>query len=102
MFDNLTFDAIIKLSKDCLIIKLLEGVFMKLRLDITGIDCPHCAKELEQLMADLDCIEDVAINFPLSKLIVVVDDDADEDEILAQLLSVAKKFEDNIAISFSD
>lgn len=75
---------------------------MKIRFDITGIDCAHCAKELESLLAKLEGIEDLAINFPLSKLIVVTADDTDEDELLDRLRIEACKFESGIVIDFSD
>ena len=36
---------------------------MKLRCDIKGLDCPHCALSLEKKIAALDGIKNANINF---------------------------------------
>ena len=53
---------------------------MKLRCDIKGLDCPHCALSLEKKIAALDGIKNANINFPLQSLVIEANDDLDEDK----------------------
>lgn len=75
---------------------------MKVRFDINGLDCPHCALELENKMKAADGIDDASINFAFKSLTVDVADDADEEAVLSQLQGIADNFEDGIAIDFRD
>lgn len=73
----------------------------KFRFTIEGLDCPHCALELEKNMKNHESFSDVSINFPLKTLIVVSHID-DEDEVLAICQKYANDFEDGITIEFKE
>lgn len=75
---------------------------MKVRCDIDGIDCPHCALELQTLIAKHDAISDANINFPLKSLVVEVSDDSDEEEILEIVQGIANKFDSNVCVELRD
>ena len=75
---------------------------MKVRCDINGLDCPHCALELSKLLAKEDAISSADINFPMKSLVMEVADDADEEQILELVQKVADNFEDGIEIDLRD
>ena len=75
---------------------------MRLRFDIKGIDCPHCALSLEKMMAKIEHVLEAKITFALSLLVVDVKDDVDEDILLEKLQHCADNFEDGISIDFRD
>ncbi|MCK0526044.1 MULTISPECIES: heavy-metal-associated domain-containing protein [unclassified Anaerobiospirillum] len=75
---------------------------MKVRCDINGLDCPHCALELSKLLAKEDAISSADINFPMKSLVMEVADDADEEQILELAQKVADNFEDGIEIDLRD
>lgn len=49
---------------------------MKVRCDINGLDCPHCAAKLEGLLKQHAEIDEASINFPMKSLVLDVADDA--------------------------
>ena len=73
---------------------------MKVRCDISGLDCPHYASKLEGLLKD--AFNDANLNFSMGSLVLDVNDDADEDAVVEQAQSVANGFEDGINISLRD
>ncbi len=73
---------------------------MKVRCDISGLDCPHCASKLEGLLKD--AFNDANLNFSMGSLVLDVNDDADEDAVVEHAQSVANSFEDGISISLRD
>lgn len=75
---------------------------MRLRFDIKGIDCPHCALTLEKMMGKLEHVLEAKITFALSLLVVDVDDSVDEDSLLQMLQNCADSFEDGISVDFRD
>lgn len=75
---------------------------MKVRCDINGIDCPHCALELQTLIAKHEAINDANINFPLKSLVMEVADDSDEEEILEIAQGIAAKFDSNVVVDLRD
>ena len=75
---------------------------MKVRCDIEGLDCPHCALTLSQMLAKDEAISAAEINFPMKSLVMEVADDADEEEILARAQKIANDFEDGIEIDLRD
>lgn len=75
---------------------------MKVRCDINGLDCPHCALELSKRLAKEDAISSADINFPMKSLVMEVADDADEEQILELAQKVADNFEDGIEIDLRD
>lgn len=75
---------------------------MKVRFDINGLDCPHCALKLQELMKKVEGVEDAVINFAFKSLIVEVPEDIDEDALLQRLQQTADDFEGGISIDFKD
>lgn len=75
---------------------------MKIRCDITGLDCPHCALKLSKLIAGHEQIDTADINFVMKSLVMEVADDADEDSIVAIAQEIADNFEDGIEIELRD
>lgn len=75
---------------------------MKVRCDINGLDCPHCALELQKRIAAHDSIDNADINFPMKSLVMDVADNADEDEIVAIAQGIANGFEDGVTIELRD
>lgn len=75
---------------------------MKVRCDIHGLDCPHCALKLQKLIAQEEQIQDAQINFPMHSLVLDVADDADEEAMVALAQKVADNFEDGISVELRD
>jgi hypothetical protein len=72
---------------------------MKVRMDIDGIDCPHCAAKLESLMQKE--FGDANLNFAMGSLVVDTTIE-DEEAVLEKALSIARNFEDGISIELRD
>ncbi|MBO8415055.1 MAG: cation transporter [Proteobacteria bacterium] len=75
---------------------------MKIRFDINGLDCPHCALKLQDMMNKLDIVNQADINFAFKSLVVDAADNTDEDALLAALQQTADGFEEGIKIDFRD
>lgn len=75
---------------------------MKVRCEIEGLDCPHCALKLQEMIAKADQIDSVVINFPLKSVVMEVSEDADEEEIVAIVQKIADDFSDGITIDLRD
>ena len=75
---------------------------MKVRCDINGLDCPHCALELQERLAKHDAINAADINFAMKSLVMEVADNADEESIVAEAQNIANNFEDGIEIELRD
>lgn len=75
---------------------------MKVRCDINGLDCPHCALELQKRIAAHESIANADINFPMKSLVMDVADDADEEAIVAIAQDIANDFEDGVTIELRD
>ncbi|MGN1281588.1 MAG: hypothetical protein ACI4UM_06755 [Succinivibrio sp.] len=73
---------------------------MKVRCDISGLDCPHCASKLEKMLKDR--FLDASINFSLGTLVLEVEDNVSEETALTDAQKVADDFEDGIAIELRD
>ena len=69
---------------------------MKCKYTITGLDCPNCAAKLEGMIAKLEGIESVKINFLTER--VTMESDLDADAALALAQSYAKKFSPSVQI----
>ena len=69
---------------------------MKMKLEITGLDCPNCAAKLAAMMEKLEGIDSAKINFLSEKL--TVESSLDEGELLTVLRKTAKAFESGITI----
>lgn len=73
---------------------------MKVRCDIEGLDCPHCAAKLETLIAK--AFDGANLNFSTGSLVIDTSDEADEDEVVEQAMKIAANFEDGITITLRD
>lgn len=73
---------------------------MRLRFDIKGIDCPHCALKLEKMIKDK--FENAVINFAASSLIIDANDSLLEDDVLKIASDIAVSFDSNVKISLRD
>ncbi len=69
---------------------------MKMKLEITGLDCPNCAAKLASMMEKCEGIDSAKINFLTERL--TVETELDEVEALAILRKTASEFEDGIEI----
>jgi len=69
---------------------------MKMKLEITGLDCPNCAAKLAGMMEKCEGIDSAKINFLTERL--TVETELDEAEALAILRKTASEFEDGIEI----
>ena len=69
---------------------------MKMKLEITGLDCPNCAAKLAAMMEKCDGITSAKINFLTERL--TVETELSESEALLVLRKTARDFEDGIEI----
>ena len=69
---------------------------MKMKLEITGLDCPNCAAKLAAMMEKCDGITSAKINFLTERL--TVETELTEAEALSVLRKTAADFEDGIEI----
>ena len=69
---------------------------MKMKLEITGLDCPNCAAKLAGMMEKCEGIDSAKINFLTERL--TIETELDEAEALAILRKTASEFEDGIEI----
>ena len=69
---------------------------MKMKLEITGLDCPNCAAKLATMMEKCDGITSAKINFLTERL--TVETELSESEALLVLRKTARDFEDGIEI----
>ncbi len=73
---------------------------MKVRCDIEGLDCAHCAAKLEGLLAKQ--FAGATLNYSMGSLVLDAADDADEDEVVELANQIAAGFEDGITITLRD
>ena len=69
---------------------------MKVRYNITGLDCPNCAAKLAGMIAKIDGVDDAKINFLTEKLTLEIS--APEDELLPEIEKCARKFSKSVKI----
>ena len=56
------------------------------------VDCANCAAKMEDAIRKIDGVNDATVNFMAQKLVLDADD-ARFDEILQEVIAVAKKVE---------
>ena len=56
------------------------------------VDCANCAAKVEEAVKKIDGVNDATVNFMAQKLVLDADD-ARFDEILKEVVAVAKKVE---------
>ncbi len=69
---------------------------MKVRYEITGLDCPNCAAKLAGMISALDGVEDAKINFLTEKLTLEIS--GDEKMIFSEVQRTAKRFDKAVKI----
>ena len=69
---------------------------MKMKLEITGLDCPNCAAKLSSMIEADEKIMSCKINFLTEKL--TVETNIDEEKAYGALLATAKAFSKEIKI----
>jgi len=69
---------------------------MKLKLNITGLDCPNCAAKLSAIMSAKEGITSAKINFLTEKL--TVETELSEGEAIKVLSDAARAFSRDIKI----
>ena len=69
---------------------------MKIKYEITGIDCPNCAAKLAGIIEAKEGITSAKINFLTEKL--TIDTTLDESEAYALVSAVAKTFSKSVKI----
>lgn len=69
---------------------------MKVKYNITGLDCPNCAAKLAEMIAAVDGVSDAKINFLTEKLTLEISED--EDKILEKVRKTASKFDKDVKI----
>lgn len=69
---------------------------MKMKFEITGLDCPNCAAKLAGMMEKCEGITSAKINFLTERL--TVESELCEAEVLSLLQKTADSFEPGIEI----
>ena len=69
---------------------------MKLKYNITGLDCPNCAAKLAANMEKIEGVESAKINFLTEKLIV--ETVLEETAVFEKLSAEAKRFSRDVVI----
>lgn len=70
---------------------------MKKKLKMDGIDCAHCAMEMEEEINKIDGVNSAKINFMLQKLSLDVEDEK-YDDVLAKIKKAIKDVDDTAVI----
>lgn len=69
---------------------------MKMKFEITGLDCPNCAAKLAGMMEKCEGISSAKINFLTERL--TVESELPDTEVLSLLQGTADSFEPGIVI----
>ena len=70
---------------------------MKIKFNVTGLDCPVCASKLATMIAEKEGIDHVKINFLTEKL--TIDSNLAEDEVYEKATQAAKAFSSSVKIT---
>ena len=70
---------------------------MKIKYDITGLDCPNCAAKLAAMISGKDGIDGAKINFLTEKL--TVESSLDEEAVYKIAQEAAKAFSKAVKIT---
>ena len=69
---------------------------MKIKYNITGLDCPNCAAKLAAMIEAKEGISSAKINFLTEKL--TVESELAEEELYSLVASVSKSFSKSIKV----
>ncbi len=70
---------------------------MKLKYEITGLDCPNCAAKLASMIEKCDGIESAKINFLTEKLTVVTS--LEEENAYKLIKDSVAKFSKSVSVT---
>ena len=62
------------------------------------VDCPNCAKKMEDATKKTAGVKDAAVNFMAQKLVVEFEDGQDADAVMKEVLKNCKKVDDDFEI----
>ena len=71
----------------------------KYKLKIEGLDCPNCARELEEELQEIADIENVSINFLTQKLNFDCNEE-NYDELIKKVKKTITKSEPDVTIEY--
>ena len=69
---------------------------MKIKFNVTGLDCPNCAAKLAALIEAKDGVSTAKINYLTEKL--TIETELSEDEALSLARDAAKSFSRNVRV----
>ena len=70
---------------------------MKMKLKIKGIDCAHCAAELERKLQRIENIKEASIIFMTERMIIECDEEV-KKEIMEKVRNIIRKEEPDVTI----
>lgn len=73
----------------------------KIKLNLTGLDCAHCAEKIEKRVNDLKEVETANLNFSVGKLVVNTNED-DKNIIINKIKSIIKELEPDVIVELED
>ena len=62
------------------------------------VDCANCANKMEIAAQNTEGVKDATVNFMALKMIVELEDGADEKKVMKQVLNNCRKVEDDCEI----
>ena len=81
----------IKIKKGCEILKTYRYI-------LKNLECPNCAKKIEDKIVSIDGYEQVSVNFSTCKLSLKVSDDKSEKDLKSELEKIVKQIEPGIVL----
>ena len=63
------------------------------------VDCANCAAKLEEAIRQVEGVDDANVNFLTQKLTLTVNDEADYEAVLEEVLKTARKVEPDTVIT---
>ena len=70
---------------------------MKMKFKIKGIDCAHCAAELERKLQRIENIKEASIIFMTERMIIECDEEV-KKEIMEKVRNIIRKEEPDVTI----
>ena len=73
----------------------------KIKLNLKGLDCAHCAEKIEKRVNDLKEVETANLNFSVGKLVVNTNED-DKNIVINKIKSIIKELEPDVIVELED
>lgn len=64
------------------------------------VDCANCANKMQEAAKNTNGVKDCIVNYMMLKMTIEFDDDANEKEVMKEVLKNCKKVEDDCEIFF--